>query len=130
MTIANWCVLIACFLPIICIGFVKYDGSKKNAKEGGYNNNRPRDWEATLTGWQKRAVSAQNNTFEALPIFIASVVLAQQANGDQSRIDALAVAFIIFRVLYVAAYLGNKGAIRSLIWFAGLACCVAIFFTI
>lgn len=129
MTIANWCVLIACILPVITIGFAKAAGSRSSPKEGGYNNNRPRDWEATLTGWQKRAVAAQNNGFEALPLFIAAVVLAQQAHGDQGRIDMLAMAFIAIRIAYVAAYITNRGMIRSLIWTAGVGVSVAIFFS-
>lgn len=129
MTIANWCVLIACLLPIVCIGLAKAGSSKTNPKEGGYNNNRPRDWEASLTGWKKRASAAQSNSFEVLPIFIASVLLAQQQNGNQARIDELAMLFIALRVLYIAAYLGNKGMFRSLIWAAAYGACIAIFLT-
>jgi uncharacterized MAPEG superfamily protein len=129
MTIANWCVLLACLLPVITVGLAKASGSRTSPKEGGYNNNRPRDWEATLTGWQKRAVAAQNNSFEALPLFIAAVLLAQQAHGDQSRIDLLAIAFIAIRIAYVAAYITNRGLIRSLIWSAGVGVSIAIFFS-
>lgn len=130
MTIANWCVLIACLLPILTIAPAKIHGSRTSAKEGGYNNNRPRDWEATLTGWQKRAVAAHSNGFEALPLFIAAVVLAQQSHGNQTQIDYLAIAFIFLRIIYAVTYVMNKGAIRSLIWTAGLGVCIAMFFTV
>ena len=74
-------------------------GSRKN---GGYDNNNPRQWEDKLQGWKQRAVAAQNNGFEALPLFAAAVLMAQQAHADQARIDQLALAFIVVRLVYVA----------------------------
>jgi uncharacterized MAPEG superfamily protein len=56
----------------------------------------------------------------------AGTVLAQQAHADQGRIDTLAMLFIGLRVAYVAVYLLNLGTIRTLVWTAGLATCVAI----
>ncbi|WP_395009065.1 MAPEG family protein [Undibacterium sp.] len=128
MTIANWCVLAACFIPIVTVGFAKASRAKLSRKHGGYDNDLPRDWETKLSGWPQRAIAAQNNGFEALPLFIAGVVLAQQANANQGVIDGLAIAFVILRCLYVAAYLMNRSHIRSLIWFGGVGVSVALFF--
>jgi len=71
-------------------------------------------------------MAAQSNGFEALPLLIAAVVLAQQAHADQGRIDALALAFVVIRVVYVATYLMNLGTLRSLAWRAGLAASLAV----
>ena len=60
-------------------------------------------------------------------MFIAAVILAQQAHADQGRIDTLALIFVGLRVLYVAAYLMNLGALRSLIWAGGVAVSVVLF---
>jgi len=128
MTIANWCVLAACFLPVITVGFAKASAAKLSRRNGGYDNDHPRDWEAKLTGWPQRAIAAQKNGFEALPLFIAGVVLAQQAQANQATVDGLAIAFIILRCLYVAAYLLNRSTLRSLIWFGGVGVSVALFF--
>ncbi|MDE2401736.1 MAG: MAPEG family protein [Burkholderiales bacterium] len=126
MTIANWCVLAACALPPLTVGLAKASTARRSRKNGGYDNNNPRSWANQLTGWQQRANAAQANGFEALPLFIAAVVLAQQAHADQGRIDTLALAFIAIRVAYVAIYLMNWGAVRSLVWTAGFGVCVAI----
>jgi uncharacterized MAPEG superfamily protein len=127
MSIANWCVLAACVLPVVTVGFAKA-GARKLAKTiGRYDNNNPREWETKLTGWQQRAVAAQHNGFEALPMFIAAVILAQQAHADQGRIDGLAIAFIILRLCYVAAYVSNRGNLRSLIWFGGVFVSIWLF---
>ena len=96
------------------------------AEEGGYDNRHPRVWAQQLQGWRQRAYAAQQNGWEALPLFIAAVVLAQQAHADQGRIDTLAMIFIGLRLIYVATYLSNRSNLRSLIWTAGIAVNIAI----
>lgn len=120
MTIANWCVVAACVLPIFTAGVAKAASAGKSRKEGGYDNRQPRDWAARMQGWQARAIAAQANGFEALPLFIAGVVLAQQVHADQGRIDLLAMSFVAIRLVYVAAYVMNQATLRSLVWTAGL----------
>jgi uncharacterized MAPEG superfamily protein len=126
MTIANWCIVAACVLPVITIGIAKASTRKLSRKNGGYDNQHPREWAARLSGWQARALSAQNNGFEALPLFIAAVILAQQAHADQSNINALALCFIAIRIAYVILYLIDYATLRSLVWGAGVAVCIAI----
>jgi uncharacterized MAPEG superfamily protein len=127
MSIANWCVVAACVLPVLTVGMAKASfGLKSSVNKSGYDNRNPRQWESGLSGWQHRAVAAQANGFEALPLFIAAIVLAQQAHADQARIDLLAMTFIGIRLAYVAAYLMNQAALRSLIWFTGLGVSIAI----
>lgn len=126
MTIAKWCVLAACVLPILTVGLAKAHGVRLSRKNEPYNNQQPREWAAGLTGWQQRANAAQQNGFEALPLFIAGVLLAQMAHADQARIDILALSFIAIRVIYVAMYLLNLGTLRTLVWAAGLAVSIAL----
>jgi uncharacterized MAPEG superfamily protein len=125
MTIANWCVVAASVLPVLTVGMAKATtlGSRKN---GGYDNNNPREWEAKLAGWKARAVAAQNNGFEALPLFIAGVLMAQQAHGDQARIDLLAMSFVAIRLVYVALYLKDLASLRSVVWAAGVGVSIAL----
>ena len=91
-----------------------------------YDNHNPLEWESNLVGWQQRAMSAHSNGFEALPLFIASVIFAYMGNGDPSRIDALAMAFVGLRVVYVAMYVMNWGTLRTLVWTAAVATNVAL----
>lgn len=126
MSVANWCVLAACLLPVLTVGMAKASVGMKSPRKGGYDNHNPRQWVAGLTGWQQRANAAQANGFEALPLFIAAVLMAQQAQADQATIDLWAMAFVGVRVAYVAAYLANVAVLRSLIWGAGLAICIYI----
>jgi uncharacterized MAPEG superfamily protein len=127
MSIANTCVLIAAVLPIVTMGAAKAATAGKRGSDGGYDNNNPRDWAAKQTGWKARAAAAQNNGFEALPLFVFAVLAAQFAGLDQARTDQLAMAFIGARLVYTALYFANIAALRSVVWAVGLGCTIAIF---
>lgn len=127
MTIANTAVLIAAILPIVTMGLAKGSTAGKKRRDGGYDNNNPRGWASQQEGWRARAAAAQNNGFEALPLFVFAVLAAQFAGLDQARTDHLALAFIGVRLVYTAVYLANMGALRSLIWAVGHGVAIAIF---
>lgn len=127
MTIANTTVLIAALMPVFTIGLAKASMAGKKRNEGGYDNNNPRDFAASQDGWRARAVAAQNNSFEALPLFIFAVLAAQMAGIDQARTDLLAMAFIGARIIYTALYLANVAALRTVVWCIGMGLCIAIF---
>jgi len=127
MTIANTCVLIAAVLPVLTMALAKGATAGKSRRDGGYDNNDPRGWAARQDGWKARAAAAQNNGFEALPLFVFAVLAAQHAGLEQGRIDLLAMSFIAARLVYTALYLANIGALRSLVWGVGVACSIAIF---
>ncbi len=129
MTIANYCILAACALPIVCAGLAKSGSFGRPRREGGYDNHDPRAWLANLTGRKARANAAQANSFEALPLFIAGVLVAQQMGAPQASVDALAMGFFAARVAYIAAYLADRANLRSAIWFVGVGCSVALFFS-
>ncbi len=128
MTVSHACILLACLLPIACAGIAKSRGFGKPRREGGYDNHNPRAWLEQLQGFQARANAAQYNSFEALPLFIAGVLIAEHSGAAQATVDALAVAFILCRLGYIGAYVTDKANLRSLLWMVGLACCVALFF--
>ena len=127
MTLANWCVLAACVLPVLTVGLAKGGSAKLKRDAGRYDNENPRVWAESLSGWRQRANAAQQNGFEALPLFIAAVLLAQQAHADQARIDQLAMLFIAIRIVYIITYLMGQGTVRTLVWAAGVGTSIAIF---
>jgi uncharacterized MAPEG superfamily protein len=127
-TLANYCILAACVLPIVCAGIAKAPGFGKPRREGGFDNHDPRSWLAKQTGRGARANAAQMNSFEALPIFIAGVLVAQSSGAAQGTVDALALAFIAARAAFIALYLADRQGARSLAWFAGFGLSAALFF--
>lgn len=119
MTMAYWCALATGLLP-----FVFSLTAKAGAR--GFSNRTPRAFLADLHGWRQRADWAQQNTFEALPLFLAGVIVAHQLGALQGRVDALAAAFFVLRVLYGLLYIVDRPTLRSLAWFASLACTIGL----
>ncbi len=128
MTIAQLCLLVACVLPVVCAGLAKSKGFGRRRREGGFDNHRPREWLARQEGWQARANAAQANGWEALPIFLAGLFVAQQHQAAQATVDVLALGFVAARLAYIGLYLADQASLRSLLWMAGLAASVALFF--
>ena len=128
-TIAYWCVLVAALLPIVCAGIAKYGMMRMPRREGGYDNDNPRAWLARQTDWRARANAAQANTFEALPFFFAAVIIAHQLQAGQTRLDILALMFVVLRIAYVMMYVANRASPRSLIWALALLVNIAILFS-
>lgn len=122
LTVAYWCVFIACGLPYLAAWI---------AKAGSFSprdNMHPRDWAAKQSGWRARANSAQANSFEGLPLFIGAVVIAHQLGVAQARLDMLAVAYVVLRVIYLGLYIKGIPAARSAVWALAFIVNIAIFF--
>jgi uncharacterized MAPEG superfamily protein len=127
-TIAYWCVLVMALLPVVCAGIAKSGMMRTPPGAGGYDNADPRSWLLRQTDWRARANNAQANTFEALPFFFAAVIIAHQLQASQGYVDMLALAFVVLRVAYVAAYVTDKANLRSVIWMLALLANVALLF--
>lgn len=128
-SLAHWSVLVACLLPIVCAGIAKGGSFGKRARDGGYDNGDPRAWLARQSDWRARANAAQANSFEALPFFIAAVVMALQLEADPARVDMLAAVFVLLRMAYIGLYVGGYASARTLVWTAALGVNIAILFT-
>lgn len=127
MTIAQFCLLVTCLLPLGCALLAKSKGFGKRRRDGGFDNNQPREWLARLDGWQARANAAQANSWEALPVFVAGLFVAHQHQAAQATVDALALGFLAARLAFIGLYLADRASLRSLAWVSGLAACVALF---
>lgn len=120
MPLAYWCVLIAGILPTATVAIAKW--GKRD-----FDNSAPRQWLERQDGFRRRADSAHRNHFEAFPFFAVGVLVAQQLQGPQERIDALAIAFIASRVIYTILYLADRSTLRSLCWLTGYLIVISLF---
>lgn len=119
MTIAFWCVLVASLLPMTWIAYAKLSI--------GFNNRSPRADLEKCSGKPLRAKWAHDNSWEALIMFVAAVIIATYVGAEEERIDFLAVTFIGCRILYGFAYIYDKPTCRSIVWFGGLICIVGLY---
>lgn len=124
MTTPFWCLFILIFMPYLLSSFGGYIRIKTY---GYYDNKQPRAQAATLEGLGARAYAAQQNLWEAIPIFAISVFVAHlcQANPAQSALAAQ--IFIGMRVLHAAAYLLDKDILRSIAFALAYGCCIWLF---
>lgn len=121
MNIAIACITAAALLPVACAGIAK--GGAFGVRE----NHEPRAWLARQTGYRARAHAAQQNSWEAFPVFAAAVLAALWADASVQAVDGLALAFVVLRAAFIACYLTDRATLRSLVWVLGYAACLALF---
>ena len=120
MKTAIVCMLIAGILPIASAAIAK-------AGRRDYDNRDPRAWLSRLEGHRARANAAQANAWEAFPFFAIGVLAAYVMQVPPERIDALALAFIVLRVIYLGLYIADQALMRSVVWIAAWGVCVALY---
>ena len=118
MTIPFWCVFISALLILVA----KVPVAREMQAQGGYDNHHPRQQQARLTGLGARAVAAHQNCWEAFALFAVAVLMAHTSQTQGWLVDALAIVFVIARVIYLPLYWNDKSSARSLVWLVGLTC--------
>ena len=124
MTTPFWCVLIAIFLPYVFAGTSVYF---KQKQFGTVDNNNPRVQAAALQGPGARAYAAQQNAWEALPVFGLSAVVAHLAGADPGSSATASVLWVAARIVHGVFYVTDLATLRSLSFTVGMGCCVWLF---
>ena len=124
MTLALACIPVALAL----VYATKVPLSIAMAKEPErYDNKNPREQQARLEGWGKRAAGAHANAFEAFSVFAAAVFVAHLGHASEKWSAILAVAFVVLRTVYPVLYLANIDKARSMVWVLATLCSVGLF---
>jgi uncharacterized MAPEG superfamily protein len=118
------CFLIAVLLPYVLAGI---GGYHKGRQFGAVDNNNPRAQSAQLTGTGARAVAAQQNAWEALAVFTASLAAAFFAGVDAASLALPAIIFVLARVAHAFCYLRDLASARSGCFFVATLACLWIF---
>jgi len=114
-------------IPFLCVGIAflllyltKIPVAVAMRREGrGYDNRLPREQQARLPGWGKRALGSHQNAFEAFAPFAAAVLVAHAGGADPVWSARFAIAFVAARILYTLCYLADLPNLRSSIWMLG-----------
>jgi len=104
MIAAYRCVLIAGVLPVRASSTAKWGLT-------GFNNN-PHAWLDKQRDFRPHQPGASEQ-FRGISVFC--------------RADALAVGFIVLRLLYLACYLADRATLRTLVWGLAYACIISLF---
>jgi uncharacterized MAPEG superfamily protein len=113
MSVVIVLVLLATFLPLVAAVSAKW-GFR------GYDNHDPRAWLARQTGFRARAQAAQENSWEALTLYLPGAVLAISRGADPALLLPLAAVFLGARLAYVFCYVTDRPTARSSVWLVGM----------
>ncbi|MBR9912575.1 MAG: MAPEG family protein [Gammaproteobacteria bacterium] len=122
MSIALWCLFVAGLLHVV----TKVPLSMAQNQAGGYDNHSPREQQAALQGWGKRALAAHQNQIESFPFFAAGVLAATATGVTGSVADYLALAYVLARLVYLYCYLKDIALLRSVVWGVGFLSSLAL----
>lgn len=114
-------ILAVCLLPYVFTLI-----AKKSAGFRAKDNQNPRAFLEKSTGLASRANAAQQNSFESLPLFIASILMAEYMVVSQSLVMTFGIAYLVFRVIYGICYLANWSTLRSIVWLLSLLCPITL----
>jgi len=121
MAIAYWCLLVVVLLP-----YLLSVAARSAAGRADYVAD-PRAYSDQLEGWHRRAHLAHLNAFEAVPGFVAAMLVAELMQAPRGQVDALALAFVVCRILHGAFYIIDRPMLRSHAWRVGMLCVIGLF---
>ena len=116
---------IVSFLPIL---FAWISGYCRYAQLGQFDNKTPRIQVLELTGVGHRACAAQQNSLEALMLFMAAIFALSLSGIDLALVNKLCLVFVFCRVLYGLFYLVNQDILRSLAFMVSWGICLYFFY--
>lgn len=120
LTVADWSILGAVAAYMAPVAVAKYGAIKQ------FDNAKPRDPAFFKDPFRARGLWAHQNGLEGFAFFAAAVIVAQMRGAAQPVADGLAVAYVVVRFVYVAAYLGNRPSLRSTVWGLGFFANIAL----
>jgi uncharacterized MAPEG superfamily protein len=123
LTVLLWTLAAGCTLPYICSSLQTIAKLQNGVR---YNNRAPREQTAALEGWGKRASWAQANSWEALTIFAIAALICHVAGGDGAAAGYLGIAWVGFRIAYIAAYAADFAYLRSTCWTLAVVCAAGL----
>jgi uncharacterized MAPEG superfamily protein len=118
------CLLVAVLMPYVLSGIGGYHRTKQFGKA---DNNNPREQAAQLKGAGARAVAAQQNAWEALAVFTASLAAAFFAGVPAGSLALPAVIFVAARIAHAFFYVSDVATARSLSFLVATVMCLWIF---
>jgi uncharacterized MAPEG superfamily protein len=124
MTTPFWCLLVAVLIPYVLAGVAVYH---KTRQFGSLDNRQPRVQAAALEGAGARAFAAQQNAWEALPVFASAVLVAHLAGADPGSSATASLVFLLARAAHAVCYVADLATARSLAFGVGFACCLWLF---
>lgn len=119
MQLALASLLVAALLPLVWTVCAKAGAP--------YDNARPREVLARAVGYRQRANWAQQNAWEALPVWLGALFAAWVTQLPPALVDAAALLFVAGRVLHGVFYIADRPTLRSFAWLAAFASAMVLY---
>lgn len=126
MTTPLFCLVVGTFMPYLWAFIGAY---LRSQQLGQLDNKNPRGQAAETTGAAARAYAAQQNAWEALPVFIVAVFISYLGNFDGIIAALGSVAWVLARLLHGYFYLTDQDRLRSLSFVVGIGCVIIMMTT-
>ena len=114
-------IIAALLLALLQTWLIPGSFNMKNFPWLGTNRDEPMPHELTLMAG--RAMRANTNLQETLPIFLALALLSMQQQPSVD-ITGLACWWLAFRVGHVVTYIAGFARLRTLLWLGSIVCLV------
>jgi len=121
MTVADWCILGAVLIYLLTVAPAKALGHRE------FRNSAPRHPSFYESPLRARVLGAHINGIETFPFFAAAILLAEMKHGAQHVVDGLSVGFLVVRIAFILAYIGDRPTTRTLLWNVGFLLNLLIF---
>lgn len=108
------CIVVAAvlvYLPFLIVGVARF--------RIGYDMSAPREMINKFPPYAKRATWAHQNSFESFTLFAPAALMAYVTGQDSLFVAAIAIAYLIARLLYSVFYILDIPLLRSAMFAIG-----------
>ncbi|MEN9208632.1 MAG: MAPEG family protein [Gloeomargarita sp. GMQP_bins_120] len=97
--------------------------------KSGFDPRNPRAIFEKLPPYAQRAVWAHQNAFESLTLFAPAALLVLVADGTSPYTNAVALTYLVARLVHSIAYMVGIAPLRGLAWVTSIACIASLYGT-
>jgi len=127
MKIAIIVLFCLCLIPYI-MAFIS--GYFRKKQLGKVDNENPREQYSKLEGVGARAVAAQQNSWEALGVYTATLMAVIGSGVPVKHLSEAAIVVLVARVLHGVFYLTNIDKLRTASFLVATGACFYLFYVV
>ncbi|MCS6783322.1 MAG: MAPEG family protein [Gloeomargarita sp. SKYG98] len=97
--------------------------------KSGFDPRAPRAIFDKLPPYAQRATWAHQNAFESVTLFAPAAILVLLAQGASPYTSAVALTYLVARLVHSIAYIVGIAPLRSLAWIVSIGCIASLYGT-
>ncbi|MCS7293750.1 MAG: MAPEG family protein [Gloeomargarita sp. SKYBB_i_bin120] len=121
----TWAIAIAAALVYVPSYLIVAYGRVKS----GFDPRAPRAIFDKLPPYAQRATWAHQNAFESVTLFAPAAILVLLAQGASPYTNAVALTYLVARLVHSMAYIAGVALLRGLAWIVSIGCIASLYGT-